>query len=86
MLAKLRWFIFSKYQYNSENLPSTFGGLKYKILSLRYFNFETCCCIKTKFNIIFKLWLGNCGEQYYANIDRQFTGTVSSNRIKCVRL
>ena len=30
-LAKLSWFMFSKYQYNSENLPPTFGALKYKI-------------------------------------------------------
>ena len=51
------------------------------LFSLCYFDFETCCCVKTKFIIIFKLWLGNCVEHYYANIDRQFTGTISSNRI-----
>ena len=27
-----------------------------------------CCRVKTKFTIIFKLWLGNCGERYYANL------------------
>ena len=37
ILAKLRWFMFSKYQYNSENLPSTFGALKYKIFRLSHY-------------------------------------------------
>ena len=35
-LAKLRSFMFSKYQYNSENLPPTFGSLKYKIFRSNY--------------------------------------------------
>ena len=35
-MAKLRWFMFSKYQHNSENLPPTFGALKYKIFRYHY--------------------------------------------------
>ena len=32
----IHWFMFSKYQYNSENLPPTSGALKYKAFYCHY--------------------------------------------------
>ena len=50
-LAKLRWFMFSKYQYNSENLPLTFGALKYKIFHSHYVTLTLKRAVVSKENL-----------------------------------
>ena len=50
-LAKLCWFKFSKYQYNSENLPSKFGTLKYKIFCSHYVSFTLKRAVVSKQNL-----------------------------------
>ena len=35
-LKDLRWYLFSKYQREAENLPPTFASLKYKIFRAHY--------------------------------------------------
>ena len=50
-LTKLRWFMFSKYQYNSENRPPTFGALKYKIFCSHYVTFTLKRTVVSKQNL-----------------------------------
>ena len=50
-LAKLRWFMFSKYQCNSENLPPTFGALKYKIFHSHYVTLTLKRAVVSKQNL-----------------------------------
>ena len=47
-MAKLCWFTFSKYQYNSETLFSTFGALKYKIFHSHYVTLTLECAVVSK--------------------------------------
>ena len=50
-LAKLHWFIFSKCQYNSENLCPAFGVLKYKIFHSHYVTLTLKRAIVSKQNL-----------------------------------
>ena len=49
-LAKLRWFMFSRYQCNSKNLPPPFGALKYKIFCSHYVTLTLKCAVVSKQN------------------------------------
>ena len=51
-LAQLRWFMFSKYQYNSENLPPTFSALKYKIFCSHYITLTLKRAVVSKQNLL----------------------------------
>ena len=50
-LAMIHWFMFSKYQYNSENLPPTSGALKYKAFYCHYVTINWKRAIVTKQNL-----------------------------------
>ena len=73
MLAKLRWFIFSKYQYNSENLPSTFGGLKYKIFRSHYVTLTLKHAVVSKQNLTSFLNYG------WEIVENNITPTLTDN-------
>ena len=65
-LAKLHWFMFSKYQYNSENLPPICGALKYKTFCSHHVTLTLKCAVLSKQDL--PSFLNYCWEILENNI------------------